>query len=49
MPEDLLGKYLREMASRFGAPTMDRYRLSNDKEMIFVYRFDNVAANGRGS
>ena len=49
MPEDLLGRYLREMADRFGAPTMDRYRLGDDKEMIFVYRFDNPAAKARGS
>jgi hypothetical protein len=49
MPEDLLGRYLREMAGRFGAPTMDRYRFGDDKEMIFVYRFDNMAANARGS
>jgi hypothetical protein len=49
MPVDLLGRYLEEMAGRFGAPTMDRHRLSNDKEMIFVYRFDNMAANARGA
>lgn len=25
------------------------FPISNDKEMIFVYRFDNMAANARGS